>query len=84
MRPYLSALSVALFFLFLSGCTPGSVFPTAESQPASVVPSWLYAFAKRAIPEHLHLCRKVSCDKRLTLRGVGEKRCGASVLFDQI
>lgn len=46
----MTALSRALLFLFLSGCSAGNVSPMLHDAPASVVPAWLYAFASRTVP----------------------------------
>lgn len=50
MRPFPSALSIALVFAFLSGCAAGAVSPAAGDAPVSVVPSWLYAYQSRTLP----------------------------------
>jgi hypothetical protein len=50
MRAISSALSIALVLVFLAGCAAGSVPLTTQNEPATVVPSWLYAFQTRAVP----------------------------------
>jgi WD40 repeat protein len=51
MRPLPSALSIALGFLLLAGCSAGNTSPPAPAdQPVSVIPPWIHPFAMPSLP----------------------------------
>jgi hypothetical protein len=53
MRPFTSALTIALVSMLLAGCSAGNLSPAAApDQPASVIPQWVHTFGMRGIPPH--------------------------------
>lgn len=50
MRHHASALSIALVFAFLSGCSAGNPPAVIDDQPVSVVPTSMLAFGARTLP----------------------------------